>query len=624
MHCKGLELLSQSTVYSKYSRYLPQHGRRETWDEIVDRQIAMHARKYPQIEKEIATVFEYVRRKEIVGSMRMAQFAGLPIELSPSRGYNCAFVNVDSHLSFREILFLLLGGTGVGFSVQWRHVRHLPVIRRPILVQRWKIGDSIEGWADALHRLIKGYMCGGARPLFDYADIRPRGAPINKTGGQAPGSDGLREALENVEWILVNAIDRQLKPIEVHDLICFASDAVLSGGVRRSATISLFDWDDHEMLTAKDPTNFRWPSGNDPGLNPQRARANNSVVCLRGIAKDDQVHDYWQGVLQNGTGEPGIFFTNNPDHGTNPCAEISLKSQQFCNLSEVNVSIVESPEQLKELAKAAAYIGTLQAGYTQFHYLRPSWRSTTEADALLGVSITGSAREDLASLDLSSAALAAVVENKRVAKLIGINPAARVTTGKPSGTTSAALGTASGCHAWYAPFYIRRTQHQKDEPLVQAVSLLAPEMVQQHLEKKDQVVIEFPCRAPDSAVTINSEGAINFLERVKLIFGEWISPGHIRGSNSNNQSATCTYLPEEIGGVADWLTDNRHCYNGMTVLPKYQTTYAQAPFEEIDQAEYNRRSAQLPSSFHLDQLQEGTDNTELAESIACSGGKCEI
>jgi ribonucleoside-diphosphate reductase alpha chain len=316
--------------------------------------------------------------------MRSLQFGGKSIEISPNRIYNCAYLPIDDWRAFSETMFLLLGGTGVGFSVQRHHVDQLPEIRKPNSTRsrRYLIGDSIEGWADAIKILMRSYFEGMSTPDFDYSDIRQKGALLVTSGGRAPGPQPLKDCIHNIKKILDTKEDStKLTPIECHDIICFIADAVLTGGIRRAALISLFSIDDEEMLAAK--------SGAWWELNPQRGRANNSAVILRHKITEEKFYQLWKKIEDSNSGEPGVYFSNDKDWGTNPCCEIGLRPYQFCNLCEVNVSDIESQEDLEERAKAAAFIGTLQAGYTDFHYLRDVWKRTTEKDALIGVGMTG-------------------------------------------------------------------------------------------------------------------------------------------------------------------------------------------------------------------------------------------
>ena len=457
------QILSEITVYMKYAKYNEEKQRRETWEELVTRNKQMHQKKFPLLHDEIEEKYKLVYDKKVLPSMRSLQFGGKPIEISPNRIYNCAYLPIDSIDSFSETMFLLLGGTGVGYSVQRHHVAKLPVINKPYpkRKKRFLIGDSIEGWADAIKVLMKSYMNGGgSRIEFDFSDIRPKGAMLVTSGGKAPGPQPLKECIVKIKGMLESKeTGEQLTTLEAHDIVCHIADAVLAGGIRRAALISLFNADDNEMISCK--------SGNWWETNPQRGRANNSAVLMRHKITKEFFMDLWKRVELSGAGEPGIYLNNDKDWGTNPCCEIALRPHQFCNLCEVNVSNVESQDDLNERVKAAAFIGTLQAGYTDFHYLRDVWRETTEKDALIGVSMTGIGSGTVLGYDMKKAASLVKRENTRVAKIIGINQSARTTTVKPAGTTSLVLGTSSGIHAWHNDYYIRRIRVGKNESIYQ-------------------------------------------------------------------------------------------------------------------------------------------------------------
>ena len=444
------KILSDLTVYSKYAKFDVNSNRRETWEEIVTRNKEMHIKKYPQLKEEIEETYKFVYERKILPSMRSLQFGGKSIELSPNRVYNCAYLQIDDYRAFGETMFLLLGGTGVGYYVQKHHVEALPEIRKPNASKhrRFLIGDSIEGWADAIKVLMKSYFEGGSSVLFDFSDIRAKGVTLVTSGGKAPGPQPLKECIVKISGILDTKTDgEKLTPIETHDIVCHIADAVLAGGIRRAALISLFSADDDEMISSK--TGQWWE------LNPQRGRANNSAVLLRNRVTQEFFMSLWDKIKASGAGEPGIYLNNDKDWGTNPCCEIALRPFQFCNLCEVNVSNIESQEDLNARVKAAAFVGTLQAGYTDFHYLRPVWQRTTEREALIGVGITGVGSGKAQQYDMTQAADIVKGENARVANLIGINKAARTTTIKPSGTSSLVLGTSSGIHAWHNDYYLR-------------------------------------------------------------------------------------------------------------------------------------------------------------------------
>jgi ribonucleoside-diphosphate reductase alpha chain len=611
-------ILSDITVYMKYAKYRPELKRRETWKELVKRNMDMHIKTYPNLKEEIKEVYKFVSNKKILPSMRSMQFAGKPIELSPNRIYNCAFAPVDDWRVFSEIMFLLLGGTGVGYSVQQHHVDALPEIRKPSTdkTRRFLIGDSIEGWADAVSVIVKAYFFGGSKPVFDFRDIREKGARLVTSGGKAPGPQPLKECLIKLEGILDAKKDgEKLKPIEVHDMVCHIADAVLAGGIRRAALIALFSATDEQMISCK--------SGAWWETNPQRGRANNSAVLMRHKITKEYFMDLWKRIEASGAGEPGIYLSNDKDWGTNPCCEIALRPFQFCNLCEVNVSDVDTQEELNARVKAAAFVGTLQAGYTDFHYLRPIWQRTTEKDALIGISMTGIGSGAVLKLDMKEAAKVVKIENKRVAEILGINASARCTTVKPAGTTSLALGTSSGIHAWHNDYYIRRVRVGKNESMYSHLAINHPELVEdEYFRPHDTAVIGIPQKAPDTAI-FRTESPIQLLERVKKVHGEWVKPGHRSGNNTHNVSATISIREHEWKAVGEWMWENKEFYNGLSVLPYDGGTYIQAPFEDCTKEKYEELMKTL-NDVDLSKIVEMEDTTDLSGELACAGGACEV
>jgi len=611
-------ILSDITVYMKYAKFQPELKRRETWEELVTRNMNMHIKTYPKLEEEIRENYKFVYDKKVLPSMRSMQFAGKPIEISPNRIYNCAFAPIDDWRIFSEIMFLLLGGTGVGYSVQQHHVEALPEIRKPNAdkTRRFLIGDSIEGWADSISVLVKSYFFGGSKPVFDFRDIRAKGARLITSGGKAPGPQPLKECLIKIEGILDAKKDGdKLKPIEVHDIVCHIADAVLAGGIRRAALICLFSASDEQMISCK--------SGAWWETNPQRGRANNSAVLMRHKITKEYFLELWKRIEASGAGEPGIYLSNDKDWGTNPCCEIALRPFQFCNLCEVNVSDVVDQNDLNERVKAASFIGTLQAGYTDFHYLRPIWQRTTEKDALIGVSMTGIGSGAVLKLDMKAAAKIVKEENRKVAEVLGINISARTTTVKPAGTTSLTLGTSSGIHAWHNDYYIRRVRVGKNESMYSHLMLNHPELVEdEYFRPHDTAVIGIPQKAPETAI-FRTESPIQLLERVKKVHSEWVKPGHRSGSNSHNVSATISIREHEWKAVGEWMWENKEFYNGLSVLPYDGGTYIQAPFEDCTKERYEELMQTL-SDVDLSKVIELEDNTDLSGELACAGGACEI
>ncbi len=611
------EILSEIVVFNKYAKFIPNLGRRETWEEICHRNMSMHLRKYPELKDEIISAYNnFVIPKKVLPSMRSMQFSGAPIELSNVRIFNCSYNPIDHPFAFAEVMFLLLSGCGVGYSVRKKDIEKLPVIKGPIKKsRRFLISDNIEGWADAVKVLVKAYTNGKSDPIFDYRDIRHKGALLVTAGGKAPGPDPLKFCIEYIRSILNNAIGRKLTSLECHDICCHISDAVLSGGIRRSACIVGFDPDDEEMLSCK--TGTWWE------LNPQRGRANNSVILNRDRISKEDFMNIWERTKLSGAGEPGFYWTNSEDGFTNPCVETFLKPHTFCNLTEINASDISTQKEFNERARIGSFLGTLQAGYTDFHYLRPQWKENTERDALIGVGITGIANEAFLLLDDTEAAKIVIEENKRIADIIGINYAARTTVIKPSGTASCVVGSSSGIHAWHNDYYIRRIRVGKNEALYKYLLKTNPTLLEDCVFKPHiESIISIPQKAPEGAV-LRTESAFDLLTRVKRYNQNWIYRGHNFGENTHNTSCTISIKDDEWGVVGEWMWENRKYYTGIAVLPYDGHTYKQAPFENITKEEYE----ELVKNIHiidLTQVKEHDDNTDLSGEAACAGGQCSI
>lgn len=628
----GLDALSKLTVFSKYAKYIPELQRRETWEEIVDRYRQMMIKKYPKLEAQIVEASKFILDKKVLPSMRALQFAGPAAEVNNARIYNCCYLPVDSIHSFSETMFLLLGGTGVGYSVQKHHVSQLPAIKKPGKKRNYLIEDSIMGWADAVKVLMKSYLEGAFMPSFDFRAIRQKGARLVTAGGKAPGPEPLKICLAHIQAILDRKKEgEQLSPLECHDILCHIANSVLAGGIRRSAMIALFSHDDEEMITCK--------YGNWWEINEQRGRANNSAVLLRGEVGQEEFNSLWKRIEASGSGEPGIYWTNNLDWGTNPCCEIALRPYQFCNLCEVNVSDVVSQEDLNDRVTAASFFGSLQAGFTDFHYLRPIWQKTTQKDALLGIGMTGIGSGEILKYNLEAAAHVAKLTNALISDQIGTNEAARVTCIKPSGTTSLVLGTASGIHAWHAPYYLRTMRFGKNEDVAAYLMVNHPELVEDDvLRPHDTVCVRIPVKAPEGSI-FRTETAIDTLERVKKFSTQWIKAGHVTGDNTHNVSATISidksrmypfhvengevWETDEWEVVGQWMWDNREFYNGLSVLPYFGGSYTQAPFEDITEEEYNKRIQTL-KNVDLTKVTELDDSVDFSQVASCAGGACEI
>lgn len=609
-------ILSDLIIHMKYARYIPELQRRELWPEICDRYAAMLIERYPLMEAEVNEKMQFVLDKKVLPSMRAMQFAGPAIERNNSRIYNCAYMPVDDIRAFSEAMFLLLGGTGVGFSVQRHHIENLPPISKAQKRRRFLVGDSLEGWADSVKVLLKGYFgISEYLPDFDYSDIRPKGARLVTAGGKAPGPEPLKICIAHLSAILDRKHDGEmLTPLECHDMMCHIANAVLAGGIRRSAMISLFSYDDEDMLTCK--------FGNWWELNEQRGRANNSVVLPRDSTTRQQFFTLWKKIELSGFGEPGFYFTNNENWGTNPCCEIALRPFQFCNLCEVNASDLESQEDLNERAAAASFFGTLQAGFTNFHYLREIWKTTTEDEALIGVGMTGIASGAVFKYDLREAADAVRHTNNVVSQKIGIQFAARCTTVKPSGTSSIVLGTSSGIHAWHSDYYLRRVRIGKNEALYEYLKENHSELLEDDFLNSKQAIIRIPQMAPEGSI-LRTESALQLLERIKKFNSEWVRSGYRNGSNANNVSATVSIPDGEWERVGEWMWENKASYNGLSVLPFDNGNYKQAPFEDINKEQFTDLEKSL-KELDLSRVLESDDLTDLQAEAACAGGACTI
>lgn len=611
------KVLSDLTIFMKYAKYDKNKKRRETWEELVTRNKNMHIKKFPNLKEEIEKAYQFVYDKKVLPSMRSLQFAGKPIEINPTRLFNCSFAPIDNWRIFGEIMFLLLGGTGVGYSVQYHHVDKLPIVRKPLKrKRRFLITDSIEGWAQSIEALMRSYFFGHSDPVFDFSDIREKGSPLITSGGKAPGPQPLKDCIHNIRKILDEVEEgEKLIPLQVHEIICYIADGVLAGGIRRAALIALFSMDDNEMLTCK--------HGNWWETKPHLGRANNSAVILRHRIKRKEFMRYWERIKEGGFGEPAVFWTADKEYGLNPCSEISLQPCSFCNLTTINADNITDQSDLNERVSAAAFIGTLQASYTDFHYLRDVWENTTKKDSLLGVSMTGVANEKIKELNLKEAAECVVEENKRVSKLLGIKSAARLTCVKPEGSSSCVLGTSSGIHAWFAPYYIRRIRVNKNESVYKYLKKKIPKLVEDDYFKPHiQAVISLPVKAPEGAI-FRDEDVMEFLQRIKRFSQEWITPGHRKGENKHNVSSTVFLKDNEWEKVGKWMWDNREHYTGITVLPYDGGSYKQAPFEEITKDQYDELYKYL-KEINLSEIKEEDDETNLQGVVACAGGACEI
>ena len=681
--------LSDYVFTTRYARYDFKKKRRETWDEAVDRVRDMHLFRYASkgIDDDIKWAFDQVRDKRVLPSMRSMQFGGEAIIVNDARMYNCAFTHADRQRFFSEGFWMLLSGCGIGFSVQKQHVAKLPKLvefQSPDEkeVVTYTVGDTIEGWADALDMLVQTFFRGnpisGKEIFFDFSKIRRKGSWLKTSGGRAPGATPLRIALKRIKKILRDAVEagqEMLRPIQVYDMMMMAADAVLSGGIRRSATIALFSYDDEEMMTAKtfyqtgkvlsnqrkDGTwlteygvaiNLKHEDGSLPvagdecgigwfNIKPWRARSNNSVALLR----DQCTLSQFQQVMNHAKiyGEPGFVFLDNLDYGYNPCVEIGLNpicpetgqtGWGVCNLTEINGSRIKTKEDFMLAVRAAATIGTLQAGYTYLHYLTDTTRRVVERERLLGVSVTGWLENPDLLLDpdlQTEMAQLAVQVNQEVADKIGIQHAARVTCTKPAGNSASVLGTCSGHSPWHAPLTLRRVQSNKVEQPLQYFKLFNPDAVEPSVWGAEDECLTFCLQAPDTAIFKSDLTAIEYLELVKSTVKHWVWNGTAYPDSSpglkHNVSNTVVVGPEEWDEVAIYLYENREFFSGVSLLARTgDKSYEQAPFEKVETPEDIEKWNHLVSNFNKvpwDQLRENEDYTSHREIVACAGGACE-
>lgn len=611
------KLLSDLVAFRTYAKYLAPLNRRETLQETINRNMIMHLEKFPKLSQDIVKAFDNVHALKVMPSMRGLQFAGDAVLKNNIRQYNCSYLPINDIRSFGETLFLLLSGVGVGFSVQSKHVSELPKVTLPREEGTYVVQDSIMGWAQALDMLIDAYFLGRIRPIYDFSQVRAKGSYLVTTGAKAPGPEPLKKMLIDVENRLKSALGRKLKPIEVHDIICVIADCVLSGGIRRAATISLFDRNDKEMLHSK--------SGDWWTKNPQRARANNSAVLPRSEVTKEEFEYVFEILKNSGSGEPGFSWTNNTDWGFNPCHELSLNPNQFCNLTTINQTGIKSKADFLKRVHSATLLGTMQAAYTDFPYLRPIWKETTERESLTGISFTGIAdAHGLVNNEwLQEGAKLALELNEKYAKKLGINPAARVTTLKPEGTSSCIFGSSSGIHARHGEYYLRRFRINKGDSLDNYLRNTIPELVEDDLFSNTGSVVTIPQKSPDNAIIRDNETALDLLNRVYDYNLNWVSVGHRSGDNKNNVSATISVKENEWDAVKKSMWSNRDKYSGISLLPYDGGTYKQAPFETCSKETYEQY-IQKVSEIDLKNIVETEDNTTKTETVACSGGVCEL
>ena len=645
-----LKEMSNFVFASKYARYNEKAKRRETWEEAVSRVETMHLKKYSSLPKEdkdlIKEAFNSVREKRVVPSMRSMQFGGASVEAKNARIYNCSVRHIDSPRAFSEIFFLALCGCGIGIGLQKQFLDRLPNLvdasDKTGAIVTYVVEDTIEGWSDSIEALLNCYFkntaYSGRKIVFDFSRIRKKGSKIKTGGGKAPGYKPLKNTLSNVKNMLDTLIEdrgeKRLRSIDVCDILCYCADAVLSGGVRRSALSFIFDKNDDLMMNAK--------TGNWFTENPQRARGNNSVLLLRSDVKLDEFKSIINKTRE--FGEPGFVFANDSRQLLNPCFEINFIPEtedevcgvQFCNLTSINGALTDTKDKFILHARHAALIGTLQAGYLEFPYLSRASRKITEQEALLGVSITGMMDNPDILLDKDSqkeAALAAVESNEIWAKKLGVNPAARITCVKPEGTSSIILGAASGIHPHHSRRYFRRIQCNKLDNVYNFFKIYNPDLCEESVwsANKTDDVLTFPVEIPEGAMVKEDLTAIKHLGIIKNAQENWVNYGTSKHNKKNiKHSVSCTVLvdEDEWDKVVKYLFENRENFTAVSLLPKTgDKIYKQAPMEAVISKEDEKRFEKLSKEIEkvdYTKLEEAHDETKPQDEVACGGNGCEI
>ncbi len=648
-----LEEISKFVFTSKYARYSPENQRRETWDEAIDRIETMHLKKFRgkltrQQRDKIRWAVSLIRTKRIIPAMRTFQFSGKAIEVVNARNYNCSVRHLDSIRAFSEIFYLLLCGCGVGIGLTGKYLSRLPNLvaarDKTGTVLTYVIDDSIEGWADSLEVLLlcytKGNPFSGRKVIFDYSKIRPVGALLKTGGGRAPGYGPLKAAHQRIKTLFDTLIEEnrqeRLRSVDAYDILMHTADAVISGGVRRSATSVIFDKDDEDMLAAK--TGEWW------GENPQRGRSNNSVLLLRNNISLLEFKSIIERTKE--WGEPGFVFADHEDTVYNPCFEIGfipvtkdgVCGVQFCNLTSINGALIQTEQDLLECAEAASIIGTLQASYTDFPYLSNAAQELTEDEALLGVSITGMLMNQRIIMDpvvQRRAATKAVSVNKEWASILGINQAARVTCVKPEGSGSLALGLmANGIHPAHDHYMFRRIQANKLDPVYKHFKSINPHLCDESVYSINGTddVVTFPIRVPDDTLVKKDLDALTHLGIVKSTQENWVIPGTVSLQKPvyHNVSCTVQVKQQEWDSVSDFLFFNRQFFSAVSLLPSNgDKMYKQAPNESVTTEEdFNHYHNDLCKMKPVDytQMVESQDNTEHTQEISCGGigGTCDL
>ena len=614
---------------SRYARWLPEEGRRENWQETVTRYVDFFKDRGQLKGKDYTMVKEAILELDVMPSMRCMMTAGPALAKDNVAGFNCSYLHIDSPRSFDELMYVLMCGTGVGFSVERDFVGKLPTVAETFHPTDTTIvvADSKIGWASAFRELI-AMLFAGKIPKWDMGKVRPAGERLKTFGGRASGPEPLIDLFNFCVGIFQKAAGRKLTSIECHDICCKIADIVVVGGVRRSALISLSNLSDQRMSKAK--------SGNWWDTEGQRRLANNSVAYTEKPDFEAYLNEM-RNMYESKAGERGIFSRiaaqkiaarngrRDPTHsfGTNPCSEIILRSNQFCNLSEIVVRPQDDLQTLKKKAEVAAIIGTLQATLTDFRYLRNQWKRNTEEEALLGVSMTGIMYHYLLSKtspDLSKwleeVRDVCIKTNKKWSEKLGINQSAAITCVKPSGTVSQLVDSASGIHPRFSKHYIRRVRSDNKDPLAIFMQQ-AGFPVEQDIHSPSSLVFSFPVKSPEGSVVVKDVGAMAQLEQWKAYQNHWCE---------HKPSITVYYTDSEFLQVAQWIWDNFDLCSGISLLPVSDHVYQQAPYEDITADEYEELLAAMPQGVSWDDLEqfEVEDNTTGSQELACVGGACEI
>jgi ribonucleoside-triphosphate reductase len=615
---------------SRYARWLPTEKRRETWEETVQRYVDFWVNRKQIDSKTADLLYKHIHNLDVMPSMRCMMTAGEALDKDNVAGFNCSYLHIDSPRSFDELMYVLMCGTGVGFSVERNFINKLPEIAETFhkTDSTIVVSDSKIGWASAFRELI-AMLYAGKIPNWDMSKVRPAGARLKVFGGRASGPEPLVDLFNFCVGIFQKAAGRKLTSLECHDVCCKIADIVVVGGVRRSALISLSNLSDQRMAKAK--------NGNWWDTEGQRRLANNSVAYTEKPDFEAFLTEMGN-MYESKAGERGIFSRvaakniagrngrRDPEHefGTNPCSEIILRSNQFCNLSEIVVRSSDDLASLTQKAEVAAIIGTLQATLTDFRYLRNVWKRNTEEEALLGVSMTGIMDHKILSGSdpkelekwLGSIKDVAIKTNKSWAFKLGINQSAAITCVKPSGTVSQLVDSASGIHPRFSKHYIRRVRSDKKDPLANFMSEVGFP-VEQDIMSKASLVFSFPVKAPKNAVTVSEVGAMQQLALWKTYQNHWCE---------HKPSITVYYTDDEFLEVAQWIWNNFDLCSGISLLPYSDHVYQQAPYEDIDAAKYKELLAAMPKNIEWTDLinYEQEDNTTGSQELACVGGACEI